>query len=196
MRVILSPQRNDMPVPVVSVSGAVLTIDGSPLDFSGLAPGADLISSEIGNDYAISAQNVDGLVIVTLISPLPADANEAQRARYEYDIDNGVVEFPAASGQEEPEEPPVDPDDDDLAVERSTMVVSRFQAKAALLASDLLVMADAAVATSDSAFVRLAWAEATEWRRLSPTIAAMQAAIGLSDIQVDDLFRAAALIEA
>lgn len=43
---------------------------------------------------------------------------------------------------------------------------------------------------------QLAWAEAVEYRRNSPTILALAAALDLSDEQVDDLFRAAMQIEA
>jgi hypothetical protein len=75
------------------------------------------------------------------------------------------------------------------------MVCSRFQAKAALSAAGLLAGAEAAVAAGD-AITQLAWAEAVEFRRNSATINAMASALSLSDTQVDDLFRAAMLIEA
>ena len=77
-----------------------------------------------------------------------------------------------------------------LAAERAAMVASRFQAKAALLQAGLLDAAEAAVAQSDS-LTRLAWIEAVEYRRNSPAILAIAAALGLTDAQVDDLFRAA-----
>jgi hypothetical protein len=46
------------------------------------------------------------------------------------------------------------------------------------------------------ALVRLAWKEALEFERNSPTVAAMAAALNLSGNQLDDLFIAAAQIEA
>ena len=73
--------------------------------------------------------------------------------------------------------------------------VSRFQAKAALDAAGMLAACDAAVAGAD-ALTRLAWAEALHFRRDSPAIAAMSAAVGLSSEQVDELFIAAATIAA
>jgi len=82
-----------------------------------------------------------------------------------------------------------------LERERATMICSRFQAKAALAAAGLLDDAEAAVAAAD-ATAQLAWAEAIEFRRNSPTIAALATAVGLKDEQIDDLFRAAMQIEA
>lgn len=73
--------------------------------------------------------------------------------------------------------------------------VSRFQARAALLDAGLLGAVEVALADAGP-LAQLAWAEAVEFRRTSPTIAALSAAIGLTDEQVDSLFRAAAQIEA
>ena len=74
-------------------------------------------------------------------------------------------------------------------------VVSRFQARAALYQAGLLDQAEAAVAEGD-ALVKMAWADAREFRRHSPTVVAIADALGLTNEQVDDLFRDAALIEA
>lgn len=71
---------------------------------------------------------------------------------------------------------------------------SRFQAKAALHNAGLLTAADAAVAAADD-LTKMAWADATEFRRNSPTIAAIGAALGLADAEIDDLFNAAIQIE-
>lgn len=79
--------------------------------------------------------------------------------------------------------------------ERALMVCSRFQAKAALQAAGLLASVEAVIAQADP-FVQLAWSEAVEFRRTSPTIAALQSAVGLTDAQIDDLFRAGMGIEA
>lgn len=75
-------------------------------------------------------------------------------------------------------------------------VVSRFQARAALLAAGLLDQIDAAVAAADDAMLKLAWAEAVEFPRTSPAIAKLAAAIGLTDEQVDQLFENAIQISA
>ncbi|WP_420023772.1 hypothetical protein ACN9JG_06330 [Cereibacter azotoformans] len=82
-----------------------------------------------------------------------------------------------------------------LAAERARMVVSRFQAKAALHAAGRLEDVERAVAQADP-ITRIAWSDAGEFRRLSPTIAALAAAVGMTDEEVDNLFRAAAAITA
>lgn len=84
----------------------------------------------------------------------------------------------------------------ELAKWRATAVVSRFQARAALLAAGLLASVEAAVANSGNAFAQLAWADAIEFRRNSPTIAALAGLVGLTDSQIDALFLTAAEIEA
>lgn len=83
-----------------------------------------------------------------------------------------------------------------LEAERSTMVASRFQAKAALHAAGLLDQVETMIADSGDPMLQIAWAEAVEYRRTSPTILAMAQALNLSPEQVDDLFRHAMTIEA
>jgi len=88
------------------------------------------------------------------------------------------------------------PDPAKVLAERSAgMVVSRFQAKAALSAAGLLDKTEALVARADP-ITQLAWAEVIEFRRNSPTILALQGAMGLTDAQLDALFLAASAIEA
>ena len=82
-----------------------------------------------------------------------------------------------------------------LSAERAAMVCSRFQAKAALLAAGMLDDVEAVMATADP-LARMAWADATEFRRNSPTIAALAIIAGLTETQVDDLFRVAITITA
>ena len=74
-------------------------------------------------------------------------------------------------------------------------VVSRFQAKAALMNAGLLPSVVAVMAQA-SPTAQLAWNEAVEFRRNSPTVLAMGQALSLSSQQLDDLFIAAALITA
>ena len=74
--------------------------------------------------------------------------------------------------------------------------VSRFQARAALMQAGLLETADLAVAASGDAFLQLAWKEAVGFPRNSPSIAALAPTLGLTEADVDDLFRAAAEIRA
>lgn len=73
-------------------------------------------------------------------------------------------------------------------------VVSRFQARAALMQANLLTNAESLVAKGD-ALTRMAWAEATEFKRTSPLVVSLGTQLGLSESQLDDLFRSAAAIE-
>lgn len=75
--------------------------------------------------------------------------------------------------------------------------VSRFQARAALLSAGLLDDVEAAMASPDTPRItQLAWQDAQEFRRDSPTVAAMASMFGLSDSQLDDLFLMASGITA
>lgn len=73
--------------------------------------------------------------------------------------------------------------------------VSRFQARAALMQAGLLAQAEAAVAQAGP-LAQLAWNDAAEFRRSSPTMNALAPALGLTAEQIDALFIAAAQIEA
>ena len=75
--------------------------------------------------------------------------------------------------------------------------VTRFKAKAALLNAGLLDAVESLMGNETTpALARLAWKEALEFERSSQTVAAMAAALNLSGSQLDDLFIAAAQIEA
>jgi hypothetical protein len=83
----------------------------------------------------------------------------------------------------------------DIEAERATMVVSRFQARAAMHLAGLLTAVESVVIAADP-LTQIAWADATEFRRTSPTIATIAAALNLTDAALDDLFRSAAQITA
>jgi hypothetical protein len=74
-------------------------------------------------------------------------------------------------------------------------VVSRFQALAALHLAGLLPSVEAAIAQADP-LAQLAWNEALEFRRNSPTLLALTSALGWPEAQLDVLFTTAATIEA
>jgi hypothetical protein len=88
--------------------------------------------------------------------------------------------------------PPALPDP--LEVERAGMVVSRFQARAALHYAGKLQEVEAFVKRADF-ITQMAWSEAQEFRRTSPTMAALAGLLGMDDAALDDLFRAAGKIE-
>lgn len=79
--------------------------------------------------------------------------------------------------------------------QREAVSVSRFQALAALSNAGLLATAQAAVDAAGGV-TKLAFDNALEFRRMSPTVLAMAQALSLTDQQLDDLFTAAAGIEA
>lgn len=83
----------------------------------------------------------------------------------------------------------------ELEAWRSTAKVSRFQAFAALDAAGLLDDATALV-NAQGGVAKLAWDNAIEFRRSSPTINGLASALGLTDEALDALFLAAAGIEA
>lgn len=74
--------------------------------------------------------------------------------------------------------------------------VTKFQAKAALHLAGLLDAVESLMADpATDRITRLAWSESLHFERRSPMIAAMSARLGLSETQVDDLFKSAAVIE-
>lgn len=73
-------------------------------------------------------------------------------------------------------------------------VISRRQAKQALLQAGLLDVADAAIAASGDRAAQIDWADAQEFHRDWATLISMQNALGLTDEQIDDLFRLAATL--
>lgn len=76
-------------------------------------------------------------------------------------------------------------------------IVSRFQARAALHLAGLLDDVEALMAAPGTpALAKLAWADAQEFKRNSPTVLTMAAAIGLTETQLDELFTTAAGIDA
>ena len=90
-----------------------------------------------------------------------------------------------------PEEPPpyVPSADELLAQARSNMVVSPLQAKAALFNAGLLDQLEAYVNNpATDRIIKIAYDNATEWRRLSPMIDGMASQFGLTPEQVDSIF--------
>ena len=75
--------------------------------------------------------------------------------------------------------------------------VTRFQALAILAAGGYLDTVRTYIATLDQNNVqRLAWENAADWERTSPTLNALAQMLGLTDAQVDELFAAASDINA
>ncbi|AWB48881.1 hypothetical protein HYN69_10540 [Gemmobacter aquarius] len=85
---------------------------------------------------------------------------------------------------------------DPLPIERAAMRASRFQAKAALYQAGLLPTVERLLSQSENFMHKLAWDEAGEFYRDSPTIAHLAGAMDLDDLAVDELFRLAMSIRA
>lgn len=121
---------------------------------------------------------------------IPGDAQpitEMQRANLLAAQSAGKVIEPDASGLPVAVDPPPGP----------PQVVSRFQARAALHLAGLLTAVEALMADpATDMLARLAWTDAQEFRRTSPTLLAMASALSLTDEQLDQLFVTAAGIEA
>lgn len=76
-------------------------------------------------------------------------------------------------------------------------VVSPFQARAALDGWQMLETVEAIMADpATPKITRMAWESAQEFRRTSPTVLQMGAALGLTEAQLDELFVIARGIEA
>jgi len=86
-------------------------------------------------------------------------------------------------------------DEPDIADERAHMIVTPFQGRMALIDAGLMAQVQAAVDAADEK-TKTAWEYAVEWKRMSPMIEALSSALGMSETQVDDLFRAAQSITA
>ena len=81
--------------------------------------------------------------------------------------------------------------------DRAGMVVSRLQGELAMHRADVLAAVETLMSdpAADVEMV-IAWKRADTFSRISPVIAAAGLALGWTDAFIDDLFRAAALIEA
>jgi hypothetical protein len=122
-----------------------------------------------GKEYAI-AERFPAEIATTIV-----DASAAPEVAQGWAYAGGVFSVPAAAA-------PVIPSS-----------ISPAQARIALHNASLLDKVEAAVASADIV-TQIAWAQATAIERTSPTVAALSAALGLTDAQIDDLFTAAAAI--
>lgn len=78
---------------------------------------------------------------------------------------------------------------------RQSAVVTPFQGRMALADAGLLANVLTAIESADEK-TKVAWEYALEWKRNSPMIATLMAALNISDSQADDLFKAASQITA
>lgn len=80
---------------------------------------------------------------------------------------------------------------------RETMQVTAFQAHAAIARAGLYEQVEELMSNPETSLeVRLAWQKAQTFKRLSPTVLTLGAALGLDDEALDNLFALAATIDA
>jgi hypothetical protein len=151
------------------------------------APHTDANGTRYGNltDPAIR----EALGVVEVADPTPPDEylTHPQRwFRVEQDDAPYVVYTRKSDEQIAEMERPVVP-----------QAVSRFQARAALSQAGLFITVDTYMATLPAGdLMRLAWQDAQEFRRDSPTVAALAVMLQLDDAALDALFITAAGITA
>jgi hypothetical protein len=75
-------------------------------------------------------------------------------------------------------------------------VVTNFQARAALMQADLFETVNAAVMGGSDALAKQAWEYANEITRDGALVNSLATGLGLTSAQLDDLFRAASVVEA
>jgi len=115
----------------------------------------------------------------------PRDNLEFGRLLYDEILASGVYIAP------KPERDPIE----ELQESREGTQVTAFQAKAMLLQAGYWEDVSAHLADADPV-TQLAWETAQEFERLSPTILELAGALGISDTELDDLFKFAATIKA
>ena len=127
---------------------------------------------------------------------------EVQRPDYDVETEALVWVNPTFQGSKWVQQWRVDPlSQSEIKVRlenwRQSASCSPFQGKAALFNAGLLDEVETLIsATETSTIVKLAWANASEWRRSSGMITSLASALSMTDEQVDDLFKAAAQISA
>lgn len=197
MQINFSPVFSDATLSL-AVSGDVLTINGTAFDFGQLPDGSHLPRAAVACEMLASdVRRVDGQIALSLILPHAFDATDDVRFPAPITADDGPVTAPGlvdAGGDT------ITGDIDWTAMIDDTAVavpqeVSRFQARAALLLAGHMPAVEAAIAQADP-LAQLAWADAQVFRRDSPTINALAAAIGMDATQIDALFIQAAQIQA
>lgn len=91
----------------------------------------------------------------------------------------------------------IDPSPPSLEELRENMNVTAFQAKAALARVGMYENVVALMNSTETPFeVKLAWNEVLTFKRLSPTVLTLGAALQLDDEALDNLFELAATIDA
>lgn len=112
MKINLSPQRRDDPVPTVTVKGTVLTINGDELNLSQIPSGATLEDAQDVHPLLIgNIENHNGQYELTMILPHGPNPIQEQAFPQSINITTGKVDLPENTRQEFEQEE-VEPDDE------------------------------------------------------------------------------------
>jgi len=141
-------------------------------------------------EYRNPTYNADGTIDVEINHPdygwIPFTASPDDTEPHGRQIFEDLKAEAAEYVEPEPPEPQPEP---------VPQTISRFQARAALHQAGYLAQMQTAIESADP-IVKMAWEDATEFRRNSPTVLAFAETLGLTDEQLDEMFRTAAQIEA
>lgn len=100
MQISFSPVRRDDALTLSKV-GDVLTINGEAFDFSGLPDGATLPQSAVTCDWLASdVERIAGVVHLTLVLPIGADAPQSSRFPDPITATDGDISVPVHSNPE------------------------------------------------------------------------------------------------
>lgn len=140
----------------------------------------------------ISQSPIDGGIEIT--AEQYQQGLEGKLAGKDVFIDGGFrVDFPPEP-EPEPEPEPLTPEEE-LAQWRGSARVSRRQAKQALLLAGLLSgvqpAIDAIADDTDRAMAQIYWDDAQEFERTNAPLVGLGQSLGLTDEQIDDLFKQA-----
>jgi hypothetical protein len=159
--------------------------DGRPASEAPLRHGPALPSDAL-TVTAVDRRESPSLIVGTLpaSTPLTAGMQLIEEAAYTARV-NDIEQWRESNAQRE------------LEKKREGMVVSAFQAFAALDAAGYLDQVETMMADPETPRIhRLAFEKAQEFERTSPAVAAWAARLELTDEQVDELFEAANAIKA
>lgn len=135
--------------------------------------------------------STSGIYPVDAYKEFPSDAIDIPNALYAKFQNGEISGVTIVNGAivKIPDAPSSDP--------RALIEVTAFQAHAAIARSGLYDAVESIMQSEATPLeTKLAWNKAQSFKRLSPTVLAMSAALGLTDKQIDDLFALAATIEA
>ncbi len=154
------------------------------------APQAEQFWSTISELPAeVTPEEVSGVVKDRVSTPRPDYDPMTQNIEWEWvETDDAITETWTVTEKTDEEK------DEALANSREHTVVTMRQARLALLSEGLLASVDAAIAglpDGEKEAAEIQWEYGSEVERLSPLVVGLMPALGLTDEQMDDLFKLA-----